>query len=152
MATSLNTLALFLIALLASGAYAIAQPSDDNGGLQMRSRAVVDTNEQLPSIDEFVETTLDAKCDWGLVAQNIVYPEQARRERIVGTVIVRALVDRTGRVRDCHIDGSDNVALNQAAIDAVTKTPFIPAVIGNKQIAVWTQVPVVFKLDPAGDE
>jgi TonB family protein len=147
MATSLNTLALFLIALLASGAYAIAQPSDDNGGLQMRSRAVVDTNEQLPSIDEFVELTQEPTWDRTELNPNRVAVGQSDRNTIVAVVIVRALIDSSGNVRECVIDRTDKAMLNEEAIASVRRTHFSPARNGTKAVACWIQVDVAFRLE-----
>ena len=76
-----------------------------------------------------------------------VYPTTARKAHMQGTVMVRALVGRDGRVHDAFaVDGGITV-LNDAAVNAVRKAHFKPAELDGKPIAVWVQVPIRFTLD-----
>lgn len=52
------------------------------------------------------------------------YPALAREEKLEGTVIVRAIVDKTGRVIDAEIWESDAAILSDAALEAVYKWRF----------------------------
>lgn len=107
----------------------------------------VEKKEEMPAPDEFIAVEEDPKYDATELQRRIKYPEMARRNSIEGNVTVRALVDKNGRVVDTRIDDSDHKALEEAAIDAVKKTPFTPAIQNKMPVAVWIQIPVVFRLN-----
>lgn len=76
-----------------------------------------------------------------------VYPEDARKERITGVVIVEAVIDETGAVRDVKVLESPHEALGQAAIDAVRQWRFDPARnAAGKPVAVNWKITLAFKL------
>jgi protein TonB len=63
-----------------------------------------------------------------------------------GTVIVQALVGKDGRVKDTKVVKSVSV-LDDAAVAAVKRWVFKPALSNNKPVAVWVAVPVKFSLN-----
>jgi protein TonB len=74
-----------------------------------------------------------------------VYPSVARTAGIEGTVLVRVLVGKDGRVKDViHIDGPE--ALRSAADDCARTAVFRPALVDHQPIEVWVMMPVTFKL------
>jgi protein TonB len=73
------------------------------------------------------------------------YPDLARDANVDGTVLVQALVGRDGRVRDVRVVQSIPM-LDEAAVAAVRKWVFKPALANNKPVAVWVAVPVRFTL------
>jgi protein TonB len=75
-----------------------------------------------------------------------VYPDAAREAGVEGTVLVRALVCRSGRVLDVTIMRSIPM-LDAAAVDAVRQWVFKPALAQGEAVAVWVAVPVRFTLD-----
>ncbi len=82
------------------------------------------------------------------LAENIQYPELAKKAGIVGTVVVQAKIALDGTVADAIIlNGMPNTGLNEAAIDAIKKTKWVPAKQRDKDVAVWVTIPVQFKLD-----
>ncbi|MCF7832977.1 MAG: TonB family protein [Candidatus Marinimicrobia bacterium] len=82
------------------------------------------------------------------LAENIQYPELAKKAGIVGTVVVQAKIALDGTVADAIIlNGMPNTGLNEAAIDAIKKTKWVPAKQRDKDMAVWVTIPVQFKLD-----
>ena len=103
--------------------------------------------EKLPEMDEFVAVEEMPKWDNAELQRRIKYPEIARRNNIEGLVIVRALVDKYGKVVQTHIDKSDNQVLSDAAVDAVKSTPFTPAIQNGNSVPVWVQIPVNFRLN-----
>ena len=106
----------------------------------MAARAVADT--ALPAITDAVQV------DSLPVALNRVppaYPDSAREARIDGTVVVKALVDREGRVRDVRVITSIP-ALDESAKAAVRQWQFHPARFRNHPVAVWVSVPVRYSL------
>src|SRR4029077_345171 len=75
------------------------------------------------------------------------YPAIARRLRLEGTVVLRVLVDATGRAEALRIDRTSGAnILDQAAMGAVRDWRFVPARQGPEAIAHWVDVPVRFRL------
>lgn len=73
------------------------------------------------------------------------YPRQARADGIEGTVQIEALIDTDGRVVDMEVRQSIP-ALDQAALAAVKKWTFRPAMADGKPVRVWVAIPVKFTL------
>jgi protein TonB len=73
------------------------------------------------------------------------YPDIARQSSMEGTVIVQALVGKDGKVKDTKVVKSVPV-LDDAAVAAVKRWVFKPALSNNKPVAVWVAVPVKFSL------
>jgi len=73
------------------------------------------------------------------------YPDLARDAGVDGTVMLRVLVGKDGRVKDVHVDRSIPL-LDDAAVAAVKQWVFTPALVNDHAIAVWVAVPVRFTL------
>lgn len=76
-----------------------------------------------------------------------VYPDMARQAEVEGTVMVRALVQKDGKVGDAFVTGGGVPMLNDAAVAAARKAIFKPALQQHKPVAVWVQIPMRFSLD-----
>lgn len=75
------------------------------------------------------------------------YPDWARKIGLEGRAFILALVNMDGRVVDVKIlKSSDYDILDQAAIQAVTKSHWQPAKQRGKPVSVWVTVPVKFAL------
>lgn len=75
------------------------------------------------------------------------YPSRARRRGYEGTVTLKVLVDREGRVAELMVhDTSGYRMLDRAALRAVRDWRFIPGMRGNETIEMWVMVPVRFEL------
>lgn len=72
-----------------------------------------------------------------------VYPEFARDAQIQGKVVLHVLVGKDGRVKNVKVIRGVT-GLNDAAVDAVKRWVFKPALSQNKPVAVWVEVPVDF--------
>lgn len=82
------------------------------------------------------------------IQQNIVYPEIAREAGIEGKVVIRAFIDKNGNVQECEVDqGIPNTGLNEAAINAIKRTKFKPAMQRDRKVGVWISIPVFFRLN-----
>lgn len=98
--------------------------------------------EVLPKLNDFVyaeeypELVTDAKPD---------YPDIAKEAGVEGTVYLRVLVGKDGRVLDVHIDRGIPM-LNDAAMKAARKWVFKPALNNNRPVSVWVSRPVKFSL------
>ena len=71
------------------------------------------------------------------------YPEFAREAQIQGKVILHVLVDKNGRVKNVKVIRGVT-GLNEAAVDAIKKWVFKPALSNNKPVAVWVEIPMDF--------
>lgn len=99
----------------------------------------VDTS---PSPDEFIAVDEEPR---RLSIDPPIYPDLARQAEIEGTVIVRVLVSKEGRVKDVIVvDGPE--ALHQAADRCARTSTWRPAIVDGKPIEVWVLMPVTFKL------
>jgi protein TonB len=77
-----------------------------------------------------------------------VYPPASRRLDEQGAVLLRVLVDERGRPREVQIAKSSGYdRLDQAAITAVRRWLFSPALQASGAVSAWTQVNVVFQLN-----
>jgi protein TonB len=76
-----------------------------------------------------------------------VYPDLARQAGVEGVVLIRVLIDETGRVLDAqHAGGEANPLLVQAAIDAAKKWLFTPAKQRDMPVRVWYAIPIAFSI------
>ena len=76
------------------------------------------------------------------------YPPEAFRAGEEGRVLVRAEIDASGMPSQVEVaNGSGSRELDRAAVEAVSKWRFEPAVRDGKRVASTVQVPVDFKLD-----
>lgn len=75
------------------------------------------------------------------------YPALSRRLREEGRVVLRVLVDASGRATQMEIRQSSSFPrLDDAAQEAVRRWKFIPARQGQDTVSAWVLVPIVFKL------
>jgi protein TonB len=77
----------------------------------------------------------------------IPYPKRALRRGLEGTVELRVLVNRTGRVERVVLVRSSGIAiLDEAAQAAVAQWRFVPALRGGEPVAAWTRRTIRFQL------
>jgi TonB family protein len=75
-----------------------------------------------------------------------IYPEEARRARIMGIVIVQAIITRDGVVKNVEVLKPLPYGLDQAAVDAVKQWTFKPATLDGKPVDVIFNLTVNFML------
>ena len=71
------------------------------------------------------------------------YPEFAREAQIQGKVTLHVLVGKDGRVKSVKVI-KGVTGLNEAAVEAIKKWVFKPALSNNKPVSVWVEVPMDF--------
>lgn len=77
-----------------------------------------------------------------------VYPPASRRAGEAGQVLLRVLVDESGRPREVRILKSSGFErLDESAVAAIRRWHFSPARQGSGPVIAWTQVSVVFRLE-----
>ena len=112
---------------------------DDTGD---KNIIIENLEDLLPSPDEYVfyeeypQKIEDIKPE---------FPELAWRAGITGTVWVKALVDKEGKVRDVIIvrDSGAKAGFEEASVEAAMNTTWKPAISNGHPIAVW----VTYKYD-----
>jgi TonB family protein len=79
---------------------------------------------------------------------SVAYPPMARMQRVVGTVLVGALISETGAVMQTRIIKPINkpVGLNEAAEQIVRRSSFSAPMKDGVRVKAWTTVPIDFKL------
>jgi protein TonB len=73
------------------------------------------------------------------------YPETARRARRTGTVVLRATIDRQGRVTELEVLREGPLGMTEAALAAVRRWRFRPATLEDRPIAVYYHLTVRFE-------
>ena len=78
----------------------------------------------------------------------VAYPPMARAQRVEGIVITSVLVSHTGQVLDVRIirGVSSPTGLNEAAMQAMRRSSFAPAMKDGVRVRSYITVPVEFKL------
>ena len=74
------------------------------------------------------------------------YPEEARKAKITGLVIVTAVINHEGVVEDIEIRESPDALLSEAAIEAIRTWRFEPALCDGNPVGVWYDITVKFAL------
>jgi TonB family protein len=73
-----------------------------------------------------------------------LYTEAARLAHRQGVVIVRATIDRQGRVTDVRVLKPLGLGLDESAVAAVQQWRFRPATLGGRPLPVYFQLSVTF--------
>lgn len=77
-----------------------------------------------------------------------IYPEEAKRKRQQGTVMLKVLVKESGKPELIEISESSGIqSLDNAALNAVKKWTFTPAKLGSEIIPAFVIVPIRFNLE-----
>jgi TonB family protein len=74
------------------------------------------------------------------------YSEEARKAKYNGTVLLKIVVDATGRVRDVQVIRGVGLGLDEKAIEAVNKWKFKPGMRNGQPVAVSATIEVNFRL------
>ena len=118
------------------------------------AEAPAPTPQQQPAVARASEGDLVPAGTPGLTPPRITrrgqinYPPVARAQRVQGTVITSVLVSETGSVLDVRVirGVSTAVGLNEAAVQAMRRSSFAPAMKDGVRVRSWVTVPIEFKL------
>ncbi|MFA6234732.1 MAG: TonB family protein [Bacteroidota bacterium] len=80
------------------------------------------------------------------LSKHVVYPKEAVRKGLEGTVIVETDIDEDGRVADCRVVKSVHPLLDAAALHAVKSVSFIPGQRNGKPLEATISIPIKFRL------
>lgn len=78
----------------------------------------------------------------------LAYPAIAMRQRMHGTVLLRVLVDESGKPVDVQVEQSSGYPLldRSARTQVLSGWSFQPAMVGGRAVQAWARVPVTFQL------
>jgi len=108
---------------------------------KVKSASVPSTkNVRVDQIDEMPQMDIQK------FIKNFKYPEEARKQGIQGTVMLRVLVGPDGKTSTIEVVSTDNEQLNESAIATMKNTTFTPGKNLGKNVSAWVTVPVKFKL------
>ena len=102
--------------------------------------------QRLPSRIQVDEQTVRAKLI-KTASSNPKYPEEARRKKIQGEVILHIVVARDGSVKKLKVVSGDPI-LAKAAAEGVKRWKFEPTTVDGKTVEVESDVQIGFRLDP----
>ena len=78
----------------------------------------------------------------------VSYPRWALEQGIEGCVVVRMLVDEKGRVVEAHVSRTSGYAsLDEAALEAVRRYRFLPALKDGLPVKRWVEQEFVFRIE-----
>ena len=80
------------------------------------------------------------------IAENVVYPEIAKVNKLEGKALVKVLIDEKGNVASTEVLESLSLECDKAAVDAIKKVKFSPAVKDGKKVKCEVIIPIQFKL------
>lgn len=75
-----------------------------------------------------------------------IYPDDARRARVTGIVILEAIIDEEGNVANARVLKPLPFGLDQAALDAVRQWRFRPGTLDGKPVKVLFNLTINFRL------
>lgn len=82
------------------------------------------------------------------IAKNIEYPQLAIDNDVEGTVYLRFVVTKTGKVTEVQVTKSIDPLLDAEAKRVVKSLPdFKPGMQGGRPVSVWHNIPIVFKIE-----
>lgn len=100
---------------------------------------IIESNPQFPGGDKAI-------VEW--IKQNLRYPEEAKKEKIEGRVLVSCIINTDGTVSDAKITRSTNNKLNEEALRLVSSMPkWIPRTEAGKNVKTKYTVPIKFTLE-----
>ena len=102
--------------------------------------------EKLPDSKDISFVEVEPQIDLESLRKSIIYPQIAVDAGIQGKVIIRVLIDKTGKPIRNEIFYSESSMLETAAAKAVMKSVFTPAIQNEKPVSCWINIPVNFKL------
>lgn len=73
-----------------------------------------------------------------------LYPQRLRDQGIQGVVMIQAVIDTEGRMKDLRVTSSPHPELERLAIDAISEWEFVPTLLNGKAIETPIHTGVYF--------
>jgi TonB family protein len=75
------------------------------------------------------------------------YTAKAREKKVEGEVVVRALFQRNGKIKNAKVEKGLGFGLDDRAVEAVKRIGFFPAQLDGKEVDAQTRIVFNFKLE-----
>ena len=102
---------------------------------------------QVTKQDPLAEFYLDPGSGQLVTLPEPVYAGAARADNIEGKVRLKLSVDLNGKVREAYVVDSDNLALNQLAINDSDKIIYSPGYFSGQRVYFYTTILIEYKAD-----
>lgn len=86
------------------------------------------------------------------IQEKIVYPKDAKKQGVEGRVYIKAYISKEGNVVTAQVMKGIGSGCDEAAIEAVKNTKFIPASWDGKPVGAQVAIPILFKLSNAEEK
>jgi TonB family protein len=81
-----------------------------------------------------------------LSGENPTYPPEARAKKIQGTVVLDAIIDKEGAIKDLHVTKTPSQLLSDSATKAVRTWRYRPYLLNGNSVEVQTTINVTYNL------
>jgi TonB family protein len=116
--------------------------------------------ESLPDAEFTPSTDLEKRVAYTRVASGVmqglvlskpnpIYPETAKRNRVSGTVVIKAVIGSDGRIHQMKLVQVPDPDLAIAAVAAVRQWTYKPYTLNGVPVDVETQITVNFNIGPS---
>lgn len=108
---------------------------------------IPDSNQVLIVVEEMPSFPGGIPALFAFVSQELRYPEEARKKRVEGKVLMMFVVERDGSISDIKVIRGIGSGCDQEAVRVVQQMPpWKPGQHGGKPMRVQYSLPVTFKL------
>lgn len=126
------------------------KPGDSQIAERIESILKTKSQEENIGIDEegifLIPEVMPVMIDNAGVIKKIVYPSDARKNGIEGMVVVKMMVDETGRPSRMEILKGIGYGCDREAMRVLKKARFEPATFKGKPVKAWHTHPIKFKI------
>lgn len=114
-------------------------------GVKLNPKSEIDANGIYNVVDKMPEFDGDLM---KFLGSNIKYPEQAKKDKIEGRVVVKFVIDENGNVANALILKSPDQSLSDAALAVVNSMPkWKPGENKGKKVKVYFTLPIQYKME-----
>lgn len=104
-------------------------------------------NVKFPDSDIFFNVEKQPVVDVVRLKSLVKYPKDAYNYRVEGTVIVKVLVGKDGKIIKSKIEYSDSPLFNKSALYAIKSYgDFEPASLNGVKVACWISIPITYNI------
>lgn len=135
-----------LVVALGTGIVACSDtvaPSDDADAAEEPSARLVSVHDAVDKAPRLKGRIMGPQRDFE-------YPEAAKQAGITGRVFVQFVVDENGNVQDPRVKRGAHDLLDEAAIEAIQRLEFEPAMDNGTPVRVQRTIPIAYRLDEVG--
>lgn len=129
--------------------FRLVLPIEEETKTESQTKTIKADEEPLTYVEEDAQYPGGSSALYKFISENLVYPEDAVENGIIGKVILKFVVDIDGSVGNITIEKgvAGGHSLEQAAIDVCRKFPkFKPAMQNGKAVKTYFLLPINFQL------